>query len=69
MRPRSVNATDAVQALNLARQQIVLRVAQLSNCRVCGADLQRFEEAQGVLLALIQELENPDGIRTGKGEP
>ena len=46
-------------ALRTARAACMVRVAQLSGCRVCGADQQRFLEAVAVLDALLAQ---PAGV-------
>lgn len=53
----------AREALTLARAQLTIRVVQLSNCRVCGADLERFEQALGTVREILTQLEPADGIR------
>lgn len=45
------------EALELSRAQLTIRVVQLSQCRVCGADLQRFEQALGTVLDILTQLE------------
>jgi hypothetical protein len=51
------------EALLLARAQLIIRVEQLSQCRVCGADLNRFEQALGTVREILTQLEPTDGIR------
>lgn len=53
----------ARDALELSRAQLTIRVAQLSSCRVCGADLKRFEAALGTVRDMITQLELSHGIR------
>lgn len=53
---------EAREALTLARAQLAVRVAQLSNCRVCGADLQKFERALGTVRDILTQLEPAHGI-------
>jgi uncharacterized protein YwbE len=55
---------QAREALTLARAQLTIRVVQLSQCRVCGADLERFEQALGTVREILTQLEPaPHGIR------
>jgi hypothetical protein len=54
------------EALELARAQLTIRVVQLSQCRVCGADLERFEQALGTVRDILTQLEPTDGIRPRK---
>lgn len=49
--------------MELARAQLTIRVVQLSQCRVCGADLERFEQALGTVRDILTQLEPTDGIR------
>lgn len=57
---------EAREALQLARAQLTIRVVQLSTCRVCGADLQKFERALGTVRDILKQLEPDDGIRPRK---
>ncbi len=61
-----VPAGKARAALELARAQLTIRVVQLSQCRVCGADLERFEQALGTVRDILTQLEPTDGIRPRK---
>lgn len=61
-----VPADKARAALELARAQLTIRVVQLSQCRVCGADLERFEQALGTVRDILTQLEPTDGIRPRK---
>lgn len=36
---------DDVEALRMARVQLQVRHAQLSSCRVCGVEAQKYQEA------------------------
>lgn len=49
-------------AMEMARNQLTIRVVQLSQCRVCGADLERFEQALGTVRDIITQLEPTHGI-------
>lgn len=53
---------DARGALELAKAQLAIRVVQLSSCRVCAADLQRFEQALGTVRSMISQLEPTDVV-------
>lgn len=54
---------DARGALELAKAQLAIRVVQLSNCRVCGADLPRYEQALGTVREMLTQLEPADAVR------
>lgn len=51
----------AREALELSRAQLTIRVVQLSQCRVCGADLERFEQALGTVRDILTQLEPGHG--------
>lgn len=48
---------ELLEALKLAKAQCVIRVVQLSHCRVCGDDQARFDRAVQQLDQLIHQLE------------
>lgn len=50
-------------ALRTARAQCMIRMVQLSGCRVCGAEQQRFQQAVDELDKLIPQLENNDDVQ------
>lgn len=52
-----------IDAVKLARTQCVTRVVQLSSCRVCGADQQRYEQAVAELDKFLTNLE-PSDVQT-----
>ena len=54
---------EARSALELAKVQLATRVIQLSNCRVCGADLPRYEQALGTVRQMLSQLEPADAVR------
>lgn len=47
-----------IEDLRLAKTQLVMRAAQLSACRVCAADHQRYEAATQRLNRFIHDLEH-----------
>lgn len=62
------------EALRTARAQCMIRVAQLSGCRVCGAEQERFVQTVAVLDALLAQcaagvpllpLQAPTGAASG----
>lgn len=55
------------EALKLSRVQLLTRSAQLSQCRVCGADKLKYDEATAVIERMIKERE--DAVRTRTEEP
>ena len=48
---------NLLTALRTAKAQCLVRVVQLSNCRVCGEDQRRFEETVEQITELINQLE------------
>lgn len=50
-------------ALELAKNQLAIRAVQLTQCRVCGADLQKFEQALGTVRDILTQMELTHGIR------
>lgn len=52
-----------ITALRTARAQCMVRMVQLSNCRVCGADQQRFQQAVEEIDNLISQLESSDAVQ------
>ena len=54
---------ELLEALKLAKAQCVIRVVQLSHCRVCGDDQARFERTVQQLDQLIGELQAEGGDR------
>lgn len=47
-----------LEALRIARNQVMIRMVQLSGCRVCGAEQQKYQQAIERLDNLIHQLEN-----------
>lgn len=53
-----------LEALKLSRMQLTIRSVQLSQCRVCGADKQRFDNAVATIDKMIKEKEHAVRVRT-----
>lgn len=60
---------DTVTALRTARAQCMIRLVQLSGCRVCGADQQRFHTAVDEIDKLISQLESSDDVQILAEQP
>ena len=66
-----------ITALRTARNQCMIRVVQLSGCRVCGLEQQRFTDAVAEIDNLIKQLETSHDVQifteqpqsTGDGSP
>ena len=56
-----------LDALRLARVQLLARFAQLNSCRVCGEDKKRYQQALDTINRMIKEREN--AVRTRTEEP
>lgn len=59
---------ELIEALKLAKAQCVIRVVQLSHCRVCGDDQARFDRATKQLDQLINQLETSH-VQTVAAQP
>ena len=44
-----------LEALKLSRMQLLTRSIQLSQCRVCGADKLKYDEAIATIERMIKE--------------
>ncbi len=60
---------NTVTALRTARAQCMIRLVQLSGCRVCGADQQRFQVAVDEIDKLISQLESSDDVQVLAEQP
>lgn len=61
--------TNTVTALRTARAQCMIRMVQLSGCRVCGAEQQRFQIAIDEIDKLIVQLESSDDVQVLAKQP
>lgn len=55
---------NELEALKLSRVQLLTRSVQLSQCKVCGADKQKYDEATAAIERMIKEREDAVRIRT-----
>lgn len=53
-----------LEALKLAKVQLVTRVVQLSGCRVCGTQQAKYEQALDKINEMIREREHDVQPRT-----
>ena len=60
---------NTISALRTARAQCMIRLVQLSGCRVCGAEQQRFQVAVDELDKLIPQLENTNDVQILEDQP
>lgn len=56
-------------ALRTARAQCVVRMVQLSGCRVCGLEQERFTNAIAEIDALINQLETSNDVQILTEQP
>lgn len=54
---------ELIAALRTARAQCLIRVVQLSGCRTCGNDQQRFTDAVKQIDQLIPQLERQHAVQ------
>lgn len=47
-----------LEALRIAKNQLTIRVVQLSGCRVCGAQQAEYEQALAKISEMIKEREH-----------
>lgn len=62
-------SAKTITALRTARNQCMIRVVQLSGCRVCGLEQQRFTDAVAEIDNLIAQLEVSDDIQVLPEQP
>lgn len=56
-------SAKTITALRTARAQCVVRMVQLSGCRVCGLEQQRFADAVQEIDNLIKQLETSNDVQ------
>lgn len=60
---------NTISALRTARAQCVVRLVQLSGCRSCIGDQQRFHTAVDEIDKLISQLESSDDVQILAEQP